>query len=118
MKSLKAKIISELSALSIKERFPDDKIILVTSSGVISGTPILNDTRSSASRCTHQFVQSIKDAHYRSLSENTVSNNDDFIELEDAVLFAGAVEHRFPHLVVFFDQIVAASLGQTMINNR
>lgn len=94
-------------ALSM-DTFKDNRLILVTAAGIISGVPVLDEEKNDLNIVT---LQSINSSVVEALSEQG-SSAADFILLKNARFEAATPSVSFPVLTVFCDQIIAASIAQ------
>ena len=102
----KAILAAYARALTV-DTFKDNRLLLVTAAGIISGIPVLDEEKSNVNIVT---LQSLNSSVVETFSEQG-SSEVDFILLKDARFEAAARSVSFPVLTVFCDQIIAASIA-------
>jgi len=106
--SLKKNIIAAVASLS-DNGDPDMNLILVTSNGVISGTPCPEESDSEFTG----FVQGVAGQYKEKYApEAPLDGHDGCIILKDVTVQSGLQTTEVGRLVVFFDQIVGVTLGK------
>lgn len=110
--SIKKYIVQLLGNISNENTLEKYNLFLVTAFGTISGkfgTESDNNSCVIKSLCDKAF-ESYKEK-YELSSDYTISGNDGYIILKDACITnIQGTKSIFPELIVFFDQIIAASL--------
>lgn len=114
--TLKKTMISSLF-LSLKEpAFKDNKLQIVTSFGIIEGLPFNPDDPNLEyeKKVFFDFVSGIAKVYLEDLpAESNIDGNDGYLLLKDVVLrnFSSKNVTNLQTLVVFFDQILAVTIG-------
>ncbi|MGN0384569.1 MAG: hypothetical protein ACI4EX_01665 [Lachnospiraceae bacterium] len=114
MDSLKKRITSNFSNIPLVEGLENYKVVLVTPSGIIMGTPVGNNEDDNDLFLT-SFVNSVTDKYRKDHSipdDEYLDGNDGFIYLKDVTIQNGAQNTSLPILCVFYDQIVGVSIGE------
>ncbi|WP_313577658.1 hypothetical protein [Lacrimispora sp.] len=118
--TFKKGLIQKYSFLTISEEYENSKLLLVTAIGIIQGTLVLfhNDSESSAGTCDISTISKITESFvkvYR--ADNHIDNNellpgnDGGIGLKDVIINSADAVFNFPFLFIFYDQIIAATIG-------
>lgn len=120
--SLKKALILGMATAPTIETFQNNSLILLTAAGTISGTMLQNedlktladtDPNSAAAIAVATIARGSQKAFKKQEgSEHDVTGNDGYLILKDVTVtnFSG-VTTRMGALVVFFDQIIGATLG-------
>ncbi len=113
-KSLKKSLIQALLSLSADEEMGNHQLILTTAAGNICGNPVLqniqNDDSNTSSIISH-FCENVTNAYLKENPE--MAENDGYIVLSDVRIrsTSGNVITNLPVMVIFYDQIIGASIG-------
>lgn len=116
--SLKKILINDLSLLSLPGEFGKNQLVLITAAGTISGELIEKidgeQKEFSSSDVIAKFIEKVgtdyKKEHEIS-DEQWIEGNDGYIVLKNVTIRNGSATTNIPVLAVFFDQIIAASVG-------
>lgn len=118
--SFKKYVIKMFSAMPCSEAFLQNEVCLVTALGIITGRFSLKhipESESSGSLSEKTFHTQMFDEIFLNYCENyniepsSLSGNDGAIVLNDVKILNNGVIAEMNELVVFFDQIIAISLG-------
>ena len=104
-KSLKKSLIQALLSLSADEEMGNHQLILTTAAGNIQ-----NDDSNTSSIISH-FCENVTNAYLKENPE--MAENDGYIVLSDVRIrsTSGNVITNLPVMVIFYDQIIGASIG-------
>ena len=116
--SFKKDLIQYYSILTNSEKLGDNKLILVTAAGIICGTLIQfnefesNDTKDAEliAYITHQHAKEYCSKH-RLSSDVPLQGCDGGVGLKDVTIKSANDTFSFPFLFIFYDQIIAATIG-------
>lgn len=116
MQSLKKYLIYSCCSMPLIDDLQDSKIIIVTHSGVITGSPIAEDESDSTiynwATISSTFADNYRKQH--SIDESqSLDGNDGFVTLKDVEFKSGTATYHFNVLNIFFDQIVGITVGST-----
>ena len=125
MKTSKKKyMILTLGLATKQEGLTANKLILVTSLGLITGTPVLPDNRETAdpecrndSRNSKEFATELISRLSEDFSSATgttdeeISEDDGFVLMQDVTIKTSSACFALPVLAVFYDQITGATIG-------
>lgn len=113
MDSLKKELINSIQSIPLVESCQDNVVTVVTAAGVIIGTPLSQDE--DADNFMAQFVEKTA-GYYRkdhSLDDTQpLDGNDGCFILKDVKLLAGNSTYNFNVLTIFFDQVIAITVGK------
>ena len=114
--SIKKHIVSGLSFGVSKEEMKGNALYILASAGVIMGTLIDEidytdkiDSTNFLPHATRALVDSYRKEY--SLEDVKFGGNDGYLILKDVTVVQGANKFNFGNLIVFFDQIIAVTLG-------
>lgn len=101
-------------SIPLTDSLENNKLIIITPAGIITGSPISddgtdNDANAFATLCSN-FVKDYREENSLNPSE-PLDGNDGFFILQDATLQTGRATYNFPCLNVFYDQIIAITIG-------
>lgn len=116
MESLKKYLSYSYYTLPLIDNFQDQKLIVVTTAGVIMGTPISKDDSDESIHGLYSVATNFANDYREEYSldpEQRLDGNDGFMPLKDVTLHSGHNTFHFDFLNVFFDQIVAITIGKT-----
>lgn len=114
--SLKKTLIDRLSVFSIPNEQANNKLVLVTGAGLITGeldTGIQEGTLSGIDVIA-EFIDKTAVEYKESLgidASTPLSDNDGVVLLRNVTITRGNSVISLPILAVFFDQIIAVSIG-------
>lgn len=115
METLKKYLAFSYYSLPLIDSLKDHKLVLVTPAGVIMGSPIAknesDDSISGLATVATDFVSDYR-TKYSLDPEKPLDGNDGFLILKDVTLQSGTSTHHFDILNVFYDQIIAISIGK------
>ena len=111
MRTLKKTIIMGLATATELEALRDNKLILVTPFGVVSGYACdkenVNQDEVGASLLTALTEKMVDD-----FGKENIDGNDGYLILSDVTIrAAGNMTYNIPNLIVFYDQIIGATIG-------
>lgn len=113
MYTLKKDLIAKYAMLPRTDDLKNNKLVIVTAAGIIQGNLVSNETESSIEimkAITNKFIDD-----YREESNipkgALLDGNDGCLLLEDVMLTCGSTVFPFQFLTVFFDQIIAVTIG-------
>ncbi|MBD5449698.1 MAG: hypothetical protein HDR28_06010 [Lachnospiraceae bacterium] len=114
MESLKKTLIRIYSAIPFMDKLKDQKLIIITHAGIITGIPIAkdecNEIDNEMASMSLMCIEGYRKEH--SIDESQpIDGNDGFISLKDVDFKSGALTCHFNILNVFFDQIVGITIG-------
>jgi len=110
MDTLKKNIITSYGAIPFVEGMERNELILFTAAGRIHGTMPKDDTDSYIVRVIGELAQDYRDE--RKIPDDVLlDGNDGFLILENVTLYKDSTTINFPSLTVFFDQIIAVTIG-------
>lgn len=125
--SLKKQIVDEVYAFMATEAFQGNYLILLTAAGTILGKPVLeteaqyedlengmlNDKNAVA--LTFEMIDESKRQYKKYVPDNSpLSGNDGYILLKDVTVRANdGVRLNFSTMIVFYDQIIGVTFGNT-----
>ncbi|MEG2255099.1 MAG: hypothetical protein RSC33_07215 [Vagococcus sp.] len=115
--SLKKILIQKYAFLTTSDELRANNLILLTAAGTIIGKMILDDPENQdtssdnlISKISAEFA-----TQYRTDNgigdEEYLTGNDGFICLKDVQVISGVKTTNLPFLAVFYDEIIAATLG-------
>ncbi len=114
MNTLKKHLVHSYSCVPLVDSMKDNKLIVVTPSGVISGTPVTNDETDESIKVfcdiSNKFTKEYREENSIDDSQG-LDGNDGFFMLKDVTLRSGSNTYNFGFLNVFFDQIIAVTVG-------
>lgn len=113
MDSLKKSLICSFYSLSFTDEMKDSKIVILTHSGIITGTPIAEDEPDQSIQCIKSFSKLCATDYRQEHSlDNTqpLDGSDGFLPLKDVHFKSGGISYTFNYLNVFFDQIIGITL--------
>lgn len=114
MKSLKKHLVLSLAALPSIEGWEQNQIIIFTSSGRITGTPVIPEKSNGQTQYLTNLVAEFSKQYREENSlppDSPLDNNDGAIVLSNVTVSNGGPEVHLNFLVVFYDQIVAITIG-------
>jgi hypothetical protein len=115
--TVKKTVISSLSYALTDPAIKDNKLILFTTSGVITGYPVEIDsdeykgrpvTDTIISKLSQSIIETYDDTYHL---EGPLPGNDGFFVLKDAVVVAGNHNYTHKEIVVFYDTVTAITIG-------
>lgn len=115
--NLKKSVIRDFCVLATTEALESNSIILVTSAGTITGkvAMTLNEEDLTTDNMLLKFSQKFAST-YRQENEinedESLPGNDGFVCLDDVRIISGNNTINFPSLIVFYDQIIAITVGR------
>lgn len=113
--SLKKELIARYSSLTDIDELKDNRILIVTSFGILSGklAPSESDDLSIKIflEANKAIVKKYREDH--SLINQPIPGNDGFIPLIDVDLLNSVPSVHFNFLNVFFDQIIGITIGNS-----
>lgn len=110
MDTLKKSIIEACGVFASVEGMEPSKLILLTAAGRIHGTISKDDTESYVAKAIDKFARNYFDE--REIPDGTLPDgNDGYLNLENVTLYKDSATINFPSLTVFFDQIIAVTIG-------
>ena len=111
MESLKQQIARTIAAATQAEGMEKNKVIILTSAGLITGTVYAED-RFPLTDLTHCLVPGLAKDVAKDYDASHINGDDGYIPLSDVTVtnFPNNVL-RIPSLVVFYDQIVGITFG-------
>ena len=111
MRTLKKTIIRGLAVATGLEALRNNKLVLVTPIGVISG--YLCDEDNLGQDATGEVLLStITEKLTTDFGEDNIEGNDGYLLLSDVKVQTGAnMTYNLPNLIVFYDQIIGVTLG-------
>ena len=111
MRTLKKQIILGLATAPNMEALKDNKLILVTPIGVISGR-LCDENNAGKGVAGETFLSALTEKLAEGFGKENIEGNDGYLLLSDVkVQTGGNATYNLPHLVVFFDQIIGATLS-------
>lgn len=116
-KSLKSYMIDSYAKLIQVEELEVDNtnLILLTSLGAIQGTH-LNADESNKENTLLKKVNDIAENEYF-IDNSDIQGNDEYVALEDVLLITpNGDKVKFPHLNVFYDQVIGVTVGNLNAN--
>jgi len=132
--SLKKEIVSGLYAALLENVLSNNSLILATSSGIITGNPISDEeietakskkefsemTEVESSICIDSSLLDVINKNYEEQYKvnRPTQGNDGYLWLKDATLLSGGATYHFGTLIVFYDQILGVSVGNTSANKN
>lgn len=115
METLKKFLSLSYSSIPLIDNLKDYKLCIVTPAGVITGSPISEDdpdeSIKSLATLSSNFVEEYRKENSLTPSE-MLDGNDGFLVLKNATLNSSGMIHDFNFLNVFFDQIIAITVGK------
>ena len=114
MQSLKKYLSQYYYSMPLTDSLKYNKLIVITPSGVIMGSPISNDEMSNdANLLATLSLNCVKEYREKNSLEPSqqLDGNDGFITLKNVTLQTGEATFNFAVLNVFYDQIVAITVG-------
>lgn len=116
--TLKKFLINDLSLLSLPGGFGKNQLILITAAGTISGE-LINDSDEEKSEFSSadvvaKFIDKAATDYkkeYEIPEDQWLAGNDGCVVLKNVTIRNGSSTTNIPVLAVFFDQIIAASVG-------
>jgi len=124
--TVKKTMIMDFAENIASDEFKENSLILVTSAGVIYGSPVLNEEVESfktqkfsellpkeiALSITSIMASSSYSKYEKEYKINSALPEDDgYILLKDVILHTSNSTYNFASLAVFFDEIVGVSIG-------
>ena len=115
--SLKKDTILAYSTLPSIEGLENNKLTLVTAAGIIIGTPVLDSPDADANvELLKKANKTIAEKYRQDNNIDTykpLDGNDGLLMLKDVTLIDGQTRNNFNFLNIFFDQIIAVTIGNT-----
>ena len=105
--SLKKETIVSFACLSDEKDLGNNKLVLVTTAGVITGT--LAKSENFLSKAVDHIIDQYRQDN--GLDEKPLNGNDGLLSLEDVTIMSGSKTFNIPFLTVFYDQIIGVSIG-------
>ena len=112
--SLKKELIYHYSLLPLAEGAENNLVTVVTSGGIISGTPISIEETDDSTKFVEQINSMVADKYRKDLDiedGKSLPGNDGFFTLKDAKLISGTATVTFATITIFFDQVAAITVG-------
>lgn len=113
--SQKKSLVLTLASLLSREEFKKNKLILVTASGIIAGVPVLKPNKDNNNPIFELIIEASKklynDKDMSEIIEKVDLGNDGYILLKDVSILNNNLCPKLHELAVFFDQIIAATIG-------
>lgn len=119
MSTLKKHTLASIGITPVIDGLTDNQVILVTAAGVITGSPVTKEDinvdsdpkKFFISKMAKEFSDSYRKDNNIS-AEEILEGNDGFLLLKNATLHsADGTPFNFKELIVFYDEIIATSLG-------
>lgn len=111
MRTLKQYIIQGLATATNMEMLKNNKLILITPIGMISGH-LCDEDNAGQDLSGKAVLSTITGQLVEKFGRENIDGNDGYLLLSDVkVQTGGNVTYNLPHLVVFYDQIIGATLG-------
>lgn len=114
MHAFKKDLILQFAALASEPASPSNHLVLLTSAGIITGDIILDDEKdpdvSSLTKFTTDTAMDYR-KEYQLPDDSHLDGNDGCICLKNVTINLSRVTTHIPFLSVFFDQIIAVSIG-------
>lgn len=101
-------LVLNFANLTKSENFKKNNLILLTTSGIISGK-IVTDEETQELKFFNDFTDETVNCFIEETQETTYSQ--EFLKLKDATVKTGTFSCSFPFLAVFLDQIVGVTIG-------
>lgn len=113
MENLKKYIITEFAGMAFNSSTKSNRLILVTSTGIIIGDPAFDEETDSAISSLVNVSKDIANEYREenNLPDSPLDGNDGFICLKNVTIKSPNTTTNIPFLNVFFDQIIGISLG-------
>lgn len=114
MESLKKHLAFAYCATPLINDLKDNKVIIVTPFGVITGSPVTKDEPEGTAKFFAELTNEYIKQYYEDNSlapEHPLVGNDGCVVLKDVVLNSGTNTFNFKILNVFYDQIIAITIG-------
>ena len=114
MHSLKKEIINSLSISPTVEGMSENKVTLVTAAGLITGIPAVPPFSDKGVEFMDGLLKNLTNSYRteNSITANTrLDGNDGFVALTEVTLTSGNSVTSMNYLAVFFDQIIAVTIG-------
>jgi len=109
--TLKKHAIFTVSTLTKYDELRDNKVIVVTSAGVFTGRLMKENSNKDGKALILDVIERTKEE----LVETGQVPNDGYITLEDATLDTNGTKYNFGNIIIFHDQIVGITLGNTEV---
>lgn len=109
MDSFKKVTIRTVAMAPQTEIFAGNKLILVTAAGIITGTLTDKNSEKPGDIAVSAMLDMIAE-----VNENEPEGNDGSLLLSDVTVINGNVRYNLPNLIVFYDQIIGATLGSSI----
>lgn len=125
--SLKKYLIRSIETSLTLDEFKSNKILLITSLGVIEGTPAFYDEENEFPNpdspefgkvvCYKLFEEIAKNykKEYSTDENKALDGNDGFLILENVKMKVDNTIYEYPSLCVFFDQIIGVTIGSSLV---
>ncbi|MCH5261630.1 MAG: hypothetical protein J1F42_01830 [Lachnospiraceae bacterium] len=115
METLKKYLSFCYSYIPLIDDLKDYKLCIVTPAGVITGSPIAKDDSDESVKSlvtlSSEYVEEYRKENSLDPSK-PLDGNDGFFMLKNATLRSGGATYNFNFLNVFFDQIIAITVGK------
>ena len=117
MPTLKKTLIHNLSAFSIPSELGMNQLILITAAGTITGELLTTSDEENELTSVNIITQYIKKVgttykqDYEIPEQQELAGNDGYIILKNVTIQNGSSKTTVPVLAVFFDQIIAVTVG-------
>ncbi|MDE7247764.1 MAG: hypothetical protein K2N43_07740 [Lachnospiraceae bacterium] len=117
MDTLKKSLIQSFYTMPLLDELKDSKVVFVTHTGIITGTPVSKDEPSKTIRdlatISMECIENYCKDH--SLDDSQpLDENDGFMILKDVEFKSGNNTFRFNYLNIFFDQIIGVTLADSI----
>lgn len=120
--SLKKETIISYMCMPSVEALKGNLVQVVTAAGVITGTPVNSDSETdNVIKVIESLNSQIIERHKKDVnipSDDPTSGNDGFFTLKDVTLFSGNNQGKFKILNIFFDQVIAITIGNSSDANQ
>ncbi|MDF2907150.1 MAG: hypothetical protein K0R34_2471 [Herbinix sp.] len=112
--SIKKHMITNFSVLSnLEELGGDKKVILLTSTGLISGNVMMPNSDNPAKKLLADLTSGFASDYKSKYPSNEQDPFDGYVTLEDAVIHSHTGDTNcIPYLMVFIDQIIGVTIGE------
>lgn len=114
MDSLKKHLSFAYCASPLVDGLKNNKVIIVTPFGVITGSPMSKNEPEGPAKFHTELTIEYKKQYYDEHSLDPgqpLDGNDGYVVLKDVVLNTGTSTFNFKALNIFYDQIIAITLG-------
>jgi hypothetical protein len=107
--SLKKAVIGGLANNLSTKSLKDSQLIVLTAFGMISGSPIFEDSNN---LITSDIVEVQRKRYFEEYGcDDLAPGNDGYISMKDVEIISGHTTTYLAELVVFYDQIIGVCIG-------